>query len=148
MAGCYAGDLRFFMPTAAFYTALEPYKSIGLVDAGAGTGMVSKDLTERGFRMLAVDLMPREGQGEHVIQMEAESVPYGPNLWLLLCRPDHSGWVYDTMQRALARGAGVFYAGLERNFSIDLDDYVGRETMRYANVGEEEESLFFFEPTC
>jgi hypothetical protein len=141
-----AGSLRFFTPTELFFQALEPHKAVRLVEAGAGTGATSKELVERGFDMLPLDIMPREGQWDAVLPLDAESVPYSPELWLLICRPDHSGWAYDTMKLALNAGASVFYAGLERNFEIDLRDYLGQEKWRYADAGEEGESLFFFAP--
>ena len=141
-----AANIRFFMPNEGFFEALAPYKRKTLVDAGAGCGLVSKEAEERGFTMLAVDLMPRAEQWAKVLLMEAESLPYSEHLWLLMCRPDHSGWAYDTLEVALKRGAGVFYAGLERNFDTDLGDYVGREAKRWTNVGEDGEDLFLFMP--
>lgn len=141
-------EIRFFTPNYTFFNALEPYKDKMLVDAGAGTGMVSKEAAEHGFDMLAIDIMPRDGQWGKVVLLDAESVPYSDDRWLLLCRPDHSGWAYDVLELALRRGASVFYAGLERNLSIDLGEYVGRESMKWARVGEDGEDLFLFEPSC
>ena len=146
MGGMYAPALQFFIPTASFFEALNPYKGTSLVEAGAGLGKVTQEAVKNGFRMLAIDIMPRDGQWERVTIMDAESMPYSSDLWLLMCRPDHSGWAYDTLELALKRGAGVFYAGLERNFDVDLGDYVGRETKRWDNVGEDGESLFLFMP--
>lgn len=146
MAGMVAPALQFFTPNADFFKALEPYKGKGFVEAGAGLGKVTREAVGNGFRMLAIDVMPREKQWKQVVIMEAEGMPYSTDLWLLMCRPDHSGWAYDTLEIALKRGAGVFYAGLERNFEVDLGDYVGRETKRWDNVGEDGESLFLFMP--
>lgn len=148
LGGMTATSLRFFEPTEAFFQAMSAYKDRMVVDAGAGMGHVSAQLEARGHSMLPVDIMPREGQSPKVVLLEAESLPYGDNLWLMLCRPDHSGWAYDTMELALRRGAGVFYAGLERNFDCDLGDYVGRETKRWSQVGEEGEDLFLFMPSA
>lgn len=138
--------LVFFEPKDSFFDALAPFKGTRIVEAGAGMGHVTREAAARGFNMVAVDLAGREVQWEQVQHIAAESMPYGPDTWLLMCRPDHSGWAYDTMEIALRAGATVFYAGLERNFSIDLGEYVGRETQRWENVGEEGESLFMFEP--
>jgi len=148
LGGITGSALTFFEPNDTFFTALTGYRDRMLVDAGAGMGHVSVQGTARGLNMLPVDIMPRYGQSDKVMLVEAESLPYGEHLWLLLCRPDHSGWAYDTMELALRRGAGVFYAGLERNFDCDLGDYVGRETKRWANVGEEGEDLFLFMPSA
>jgi hypothetical protein len=146
MGGMCAPAMQFFIPTAAFFEALKPYQGKSLVEAGAGLGKVTEQAVKRGFRMRAVDIMPREGQWEHVMIIDAESMPYSASMWLLMCRPDHSGWAYDTLEIALKRGAGVFYAGLERNFEVDLGDYVGREAKRWDQVGEDGESLFLFMP--
>jgi hypothetical protein len=141
-----APALQFFTPKESFFQALEAYKTHKLIEAGAGLGRVAKEAAERGFDVMAIDIMPREDQWECVIQMDAESMPYGPGAWLLMCRPDHSGWAYDTLEVALKRGAGVFYAGLERNFEVDLGDYIGRETAIWRNVGEDGEDLLLFMP--
>lgn len=146
LGGMLAPALQFFTPTGAFFEALAPYKGNSFVEGGAGLGKVTQEALSHGFKMLAIDLMPREKQWENVLVMAAESMPYSSDLWLLMCRPDHSGWAYDTLEIALKRGAGVFYAGLERNFEIDLGDYVGRETKRWDNIGEDGESLFLFMP--
>lgn len=146
MASAFAPALQFFTPTPAFFEALEPYKGKAFVEGGAGLGKVTQEANEKGFRMVAIDVMPRDGQWENVVIREAESMPYGPNMWLLVCRPDHSGWAYDCLEIALKSGAGFFYAGLERNFDVDLGDYVGRETKRWDLVGQEGESLFLFMP--
>ncbi|MDO8414875.1 MAG: hypothetical protein Q7S87_01540 [Agitococcus sp.] len=146
LGGFMGSALQFFTPTESFFQALAEYKDKRIVDAGAGMGLVSIEAAARGFDMVAVDIMPREGQWERVLIMEAESMPYDANMWLLLCRPDHSGWAYDTLEHALQQGAGVFYAGLARNFDIDLGGYVGRESMRWENVGKEGETLFLFLP--
>jgi hypothetical protein len=146
MGSFLGSSLTFFQPTPAFYEALEPFKEKSIVDAGAGMGHVSKEGCKRGFRMLPIDIMPREGQWDAVMPVDAESMHYSEGQWLLVCRPDHSGWAYDTMEQALRAGAGVFYAGLERNFDCDLGDYLGRETKRWDNVGEDGETLFLFMP--
>jgi hypothetical protein len=146
LSGMVAPALQFFTPTPAFFKALKPYKSTSMVEAGAGLGKVTQEAQAKGFKMMAIDIMPREGQWENVLTVDAESMPYSSDLWLLMCRPDHSGWAYDTLEIALKRGAGVFYAGLERNFEIDLGDYVGREAKRWDGIGEDGESLFLFMP--
>lgn len=146
MAGMQAGALTFFEPKKAFFTALSGYKDKVIVDAGAGMGHVSEQAVKLGFQMLPIDIMPRIGQSKTVRLRDAESMDYGPEKWLLTCRPDHSGWSYDCLELALKSGAGVFYAGLARNFDCDLGEYVGRETKRWKNVGKEGEELFLFMP--
>lgn len=141
-----AGSVRFFEPTEAFFKALAPFKGKQFIDAGAGQGHVTAQARERGFKMLPVDIMPREGRVVEVLPLEAESQPYSEDLWLLICRPDHSGWAYETLRIALEAGASVFYAGLPRNFAVDLEDFQGLEAQRWDAVGEEEEVLLLFTP--
>lgn len=141
-----AGALRFFEPTPAFFEALTPYKDKKFVDAGAGVGHITEQARAQGFQMLPVDIMPREGQVVEVLCMEAESVPYSPEVCLLMCRPDHSGWVYETLSIALKAGACAFYAGLPHNFERDLEDFIGTEVQSWTDVGEEGEMLLLFTP--
>ena len=139
---------RFFTPTAAFFAALEEFKHLTLVDAGTGMGQLPDEARKRGFKMVGLDLLRRPGQSESVLFMEAESFPYSDSKWLMMCRPDHSGWVYDTLETALKRGAGVFYVGLEDNLLTDLGDYIGRSTKAWQKVGKDGECMFLFMPSA
>lgn len=98
--------LVFFTPTARFFEALEPFRQKAtLVEAGCGQGLVSKSLDKRGFQVVALDIAPRQKQWSKVQLREAESFPYSDAAFVLICRPDHSGWAYDTIEQALRRGA-------------------------------------------
>lgn len=140
--------LTFFEPTDAFFAALAPFKSQAIVECGAGMGHVTKAAQAQGFNMRAIDLVRRKGQWKKVEIADAELQPYSPELWPLMCRPDHSGWVYDVLERALTRGAQALYVGLDRNLEQDLGEYVGRERLRVPDVGEEGEMLLVFDPSA
>jgi hypothetical protein len=140
------GALRFFTPQERFYEALEPYRHLRIIDAGTGLGLLPDEAQARGFNMLGIDLAARQGQSENVLRFEAESFPYDASTWLMMCRPDHSGWAYGTLDIALVRGAGAFYVGLERNFERDLGEYVDRVVQRWDDVGEEGEHMLLFLP--
>lgn len=148
LQGMMAPAHRFFTPTEAFFSALEPYRDVMLVDAGTGLGQLPEEARERGFNMQGIDLLVRPNQSKTILFVDAESFPYSPERWLLMCRPDHSGWVYDTLEAALNRGASAFYVGLEQNFLVDLDDYLGRYAKAWPNVGKDGESMFLFTPAC
>ena len=146
MSNMMLGALRFFTPNDSFFEALEPYKHLRIVDAGTGTGDLPEEAMARGFSMIGLDLVPRKGQSASVLPMEAESFPYDKDNWLMMCRPDHSGWVYDTLEIALRRGAGAFYVGLEDNFERDLGEYLDQVAKRWDNVGESGEHMLLFLP--
>lgn len=137
---------RFFKPTEAFYEALSEYKHLNFVDAGTGSGQLPEEAMERGFRMVGIDLVERPGQSNNVVFMEAESFEYSKATWLLMCRPDHSGWVYDTLEAALKRGAGAFYVSKLSNLIRDLEDYASRASRVWKDVGEDGEAMFLFLP--
>jgi hypothetical protein len=137
---------RFFTPLEGFFEALEPYRHLHLIDAGTGLGRLPDEALLRGFNMLGIDLVVREEQSESVQYADAELFSYDEQTWLMMCRPDHSGWVYDSLERALSCNAGVFYVGLESNFELDLDDYAEKAVKRWDNVGEEGEHMLLFLP--
>jgi hypothetical protein len=141
-----APSLRFFTPKDAFFEALEPYKHLRIIDAGTGCGLVPVEARARGFNMVGIDLMPRDGQDEEVLRLEAESFPYDAKTWMMVCRPSHDGWAYNTLEAALRRGASGFYVGLERNLEADLDGYLGRHAKVWRDVGEDGEHMFMFTP--
>jgi hypothetical protein len=137
---------RFFTPLEDFFEALEPYRHLHLIDAGTGLGRLPDEARLRGFNMLGIDLVVREEQSENVQYADAELFNYSEQTWLMMCRPDHSGWVYESLERALSHNAGVFYVGLESNFELDLADYVGKAVKRWDNVGEEGEHMLLYLP--
>jgi hypothetical protein len=139
-------NLRFFTPIDAFYEALDPYRHLHLIDAGTGLGRLPEEAAKRGFNMLGIDLVARDGQSPDVLRLDAEDFPYDERTWLMMCRPDHSGWVYHTLEKALRLGAGAFYVGLEDNFERDLGEYVDEVSKRWDNVGEEGEHMLLFTP--
>lgn len=146
MAGMVFPDLRFFTPLESFYTALEPYKEKRFVDAGTGSGKLPEEAMARDFTMLGIDIARRDGQSCTVYITDAETFPYNESTWLLMCRPDHSGWCLPTMKAALRAGANVFYVGLARNFTHDLDCYVNFAEEVWQDVGKDGEAMFMFTP--
>lgn len=139
-------NLRFFTPLEAFFEALEPYRHLRIVDAGTGLGKLPDEANLRGFNMLGIDIVVREGQSDNVQYFDAERFRFNEQTWLMMCRPDHSGWVYDSLERALSLNAGAFYVGLESNFEKDLGDYLEQVSHRWDDVGEEGEHMLLFLP--
>lgn len=139
---------RFFVPTENFYAALAEFKHLKFIDAGTGSGQLPDEACARGFKMLGLDLVSRPGQSKNVKFQEAESYPYSELEWLLMCRPDHSGWVYDTLETALARGAGAFYVSKPENLARDLEGYATRATHLWRDVGEAGECMLLIMPSA
>jgi hypothetical protein len=143
--GTLAG-LQWFTPNEKFWSTLEAYKSINLVDAGCGVGNVTREAKKRGFIMTPVDMIRRKGQIKSVMHVDAVTLPYSKETWPLICRPDHSGWAYDCMARALSLGACAIYVGKEENIEQDVDDLESKISLRIEAVGEEEEVFLLLEP--
>lgn len=142
-----AGD--FFRPTERFFDALKPFhkQGINFIDAGTGSGRVPVEARKHGLNMLGIDLCDRVDQEMDVLCIDATQALYGPKVWPTICRPSHDGWCYDTIVYALKRGAGVFYAGLDRNVAVDLEEFADLATLRiWADVGEDGEKLYLIPP--
>jgi hypothetical protein len=139
---------RFFVPNERFYTALAEFKGVKFIDAGTGTGELPDEACALGFDMQGIELVRRPGQSPHVEFREAESYPYSDNTWLLMCRPNHSGWVYDTVEAALRRGASALYVSKSSNLTLDLDCYAGRAARVWHDVGQDGECMLLLEPSA
>jgi len=139
---------RFFVPTEAFFAALSEFKHLQLIDAGTGSGELPDEARDLGFNMVGIELARRPGQSPNVVFREAESYPYSPTSWLLMCRPDHSGWVYDTVEAALRRGASALYVSKASNLTLDLDCYASRASRVWQNVGQDGECMLLLEPNA
>lgn len=136
-------NLTWFTPTKVFWQRLAPHKhEIQFVDAGCGVGNLTRAALKRGYKMLPVDLVPRDGQIETVLQRDAVRMGYGPMCWPMICRPDHSGWVYDCVDAALYQRATAFYVSLPHNKDRDLDDYVEHIVEEIPDVGVEGETMY------
>jgi hypothetical protein len=98
--------------------------------------------------MQGIELVRRPGQSPNVEFREAESYPYSESTWLLMCRPDHTGWVYDTVEAALRRGASALYVSKGCNLTLDLDCYAGRAARVWQDVGKDGECMLLLEPSA
>lgn len=136
---------RFFTPTEAFWQALGDVlpAGVGLVDAGCGRGDLIGEAEGRGMTIHGIDICDREGQDPRVVRADAVSYPWSAARWLMMCRPDHSGWAWDATRLARRRGAHVLYVGLPDNYRRDLgrmkNECLGR-------VGVEGENLYLLKP--
>lgn len=134
-------NLRWFTPTELFWELIEPFKDKKIVDCGCGVGDTTREGFALGFNMVGIDLVKRYGQHKEVLHVDACAFPFNKNVWPLVCRPDHSGWVYDCLQRAMTRGATALYVGLWDNLDRDLDDLQEDVVESHRGVGIENEVL-------
>jgi len=136
-------DRVFFVPDPKFFDYLEaicPAKNI--VDIGAGQGLVSKLLANKGFKVLAVDIIPPEDTYYEVVAMDIMDMYIPKNALPILCRPCHGDFPGDVVVHALENGVPkILYVGLTRNIERDLSGLMGIYKMEIAPffVGKDEE---------
>jgi hypothetical protein len=140
---------RFFVPTAAFFAWLDTpaHRALHWVEAGAGSGELAQDLLDRGFRLTAVDVAPREGQLPCVERLDARDLPYSRTRWALVCRPNHNGWTEDLIDRVNADGGTLVYISKAENVEDDLGEAYARAVRAATGVGEADEELWVVAPS-
>jgi hypothetical protein len=114
-------NLVFFEPTEAFFKYLSdtvPHRQV--IDVGAGAGFLSRELSKRGFKVLAIDLIERDEPLHPVFQVDASEFPFPKNAVPIMARPCHSDWVEETVWNALKTAPYMLYVGLEKNLVEDL----------------------------
>lgn len=134
----------FFTPTEAFWQALRDLKldqqGLRLVDCGTGSGLVPHLARERGFNMIGIDLVRREGTPYPVEIADACAFSWTPSHIVLVCRPCHSNQFAPTLfTKARMAGVRSFYVGLTHNVRRDTVD---RPRLVAKDVGEEGESMY------
>lgn len=141
------GALRWFTPTPLFWETMQEFKDKTLVDCGCGVGALVTEGRRLSFEMIGIDLVKRKAQIKDVLFADACSFPFGTDRYPLICRPDHSGWVYDTIKYAVSRNATAFYVGLAENVRRDLESHIHKVSDIVRNVGIENESLYIIRST-
>ena len=151
---------KFFIPNKVFWATLlnlkEAYKFTFIIDAGCGDGHVSEEARDYKLKMVGCDIFRRE---ERDIETSIQYVPAhrlvevmtgssdAQDTWVMVCRPDHSGWVAPLYYRTqIERNMGFIYVGDSAKLMFDVDperlpDYT------VDNVGEDSESMFIWFPT-
>lgn len=145
--------LRFFKPTEAFWGILKQVQETNgiemFVDCGTGNGDLPKEARyERDIKMAGIDIARREGNEPTEVQMmPAHQMPATDTIWLMCCRPDHSGWARATLEKCLEAGSGFIYVGLRKNMAGDLGPHMMDRTFdTYNDMGEDGEQMLVFNP--
>ncbi|MBF84488.1 MAG: hypothetical protein CL489_08445 [Acidobacteria bacterium] len=130
---------KFFEPNEKFFECMKRFDKT-IVDVGAGMGQVTKGLCERGHLCVGIDNNYREGQYGYILTMDAFDYPYKKDTIILVCRPNHSGWVEDLFEET---NQTFIYVGLEHNLDIDLSSDIRSDMKLLAsNVGDDGENMY------
>lgn len=152
----------FFKPNAKFLnTMASEYKDVGILEAGSGVGHVLKVVKEYG-RNYGISAMSNI-RGFDVHRRTEYEVPefeifmadaldltvYHQRLQVLVCRPDHGGWVSKLLEQFLL-GEKVckrfIYVGKPENIEIDFDeDQLLHVHKKVEGVGEDNETMLVWE---
>lgn len=143
-----ATTIRFFTPTEIFWNTItenfEP--NAGIIEVGAGAGDTTQEAAERKLKWLGIDLRADESNmSKGVLQANAVTFDYGFAKLVIACRPDHSGWVEEALEKALLADCDIMYVGLEENADHDIQELM--ELFEYTvidNAGEEGEKIWWF----
>lgn len=140
---------HFFRPRPRFLKWLAA-KKMPIVDIGAGTGHFQAEMRKAHLEVpfISIDLHPRDpassmGEQENGVQVhitDATTFDYTFGYIVTCCRPNHGGWAYDAMRRALLVGAKVYYVGLAKNLEADWHDLCGWDIRR--GIGADGENCY------
>lgn len=152
----------FFKPNAKFLnTMASEYKDVGILEAGSGVGHVLKVVKEYG-KNYGISAMSNI-RGFDIHRRTEYEVPefeifmadaldltvYHQRLQVLVCRPDHGGWVSELLEQFLS-GEKVckrfIYVGKSENIEIDFDeDQLLHVHEKVEGVGEDNETMLVWE---
>ncbi|AHY26679.1 hypothetical protein vB_AbaM_Acibel004_64 [Acinetobacter phage vB_AbaM_Acibel004] len=152
----------FFKPNAKFLnTMASEYKDVGILEAGSGVGHVLKVVKEYG-KNYGISAMSNI-RGFDIHRRTEYEVPefeifmadaldltvYHQRLQVLVCRPDHGGWVSELLEQFLL-GEKVckrfIYVGKPENIEIDFDeDQLLHVHKKVEGVGEDNETMLVWE---
>ena len=152
----------FFKPNAKFLnTMASEYKDVGILEAGSGVGHVLKVVKEYG-KNYGISAMSNI-RGFDIHRRTEYEVPefeifmadaldltvYHQRLQVLVCRPDHGGWVGELLEQFLL-GEKVckrfIYVGKPENIEIDFDeDQLLHVHKKVEGVGEDNETMLVWE---
>lgn len=150
----------FFKPNEKFLKLISQYAD-PLLEAGCGGCYNLSKIREYGRvnniphmdNARGFDLHPRDKCDVHVgITFIADALDcsfYHKKMQILVCRPDHSGWVgslLDSFLDGLEEAKRFIYVGLEENLTTDFTLYqLDKVSAKHTGVGSEEEVMYIWE---
>jgi hypothetical protein len=144
--------MRFFEPTNSFLTWLVKY--VGqrpTFDVGCGEAHLTVALQQRGVKCLGIDnrfllfdqipvglhnaVLPQDATQSAILATQCEALT-------LFCRPNHTGWVAETVGR-IHPSTEVLYISKPENFYEDLGRYGFRHrVLATPKAGKEGEKVY------
>ena len=138
----------FFVPTDDFLVQLmERGAGRRIIDAGAGTGRLSRQLREAGYvQVAAIDIIRRSHSETEVERVDAVSFPYRPGDLVVLARPCHGEWIEKTVRAATDAGAEVICIGRPSRIHDDFSaDALEGAKLLDGPLGADDEVAFLFD---
>lgn len=141
---------RFFEPNEKFTEwVIANLKNHVIYDIGAGNGHVSKLLMSLGIMVYPIDIHNREDPEYPVVISDATVNSYIPLSVIMFCRPNHSGFVEETITQALKHEASmIIYISKPINRHNDLGKYYRKSFLQVKKVGQDGESLYTISDIC
>jgi len=153
---------KFFMPKDKFLEVMaSKYSDVGILEAGCGVGYTLSKIRDHG-KEKSIDAMQYARGFDCNFRTEYD-VPagviftknalecefYHKGLQVVVCRPDHSGWVsilLDNFLCGLFEVKRFIYVGLEENVLRDFDVVqLTKSTSKILDVGEDGEVMLVWE---
>src|SRR6476619_1736038 len=126
------------------FTAMESFRSLGIIDIGCGQGHVAAALRAEGFAATGIDLRGDDALYS-IIEANAVVFPYPAGSVALFCRPCHGVFVEATIDQLVERDvAHVLYAGFPKNVASDLGRYRQNFRRVASRVAVDGESLYLW----
>lgn len=130
---------RFIMWMAATWCGEMVY------DVGAGQGATSKALAVVGLPVKALDITHRDGEEFRIHIADGTLYHYDRNSTVILCRPCHSHFVCDVIERAVeCKVRRVLYVGLPKNRKADLGEHAPSFRKVLDRAGADGENVYEF----
>lgn len=148
----------FFTPTKSFLEIMaEKYSDVGILEAGCGCAHALSKIREYGVSNSVGSM--ENARGFDLNTRTEYDVPFGVvfhsnalecdfyhrGLQVIVCRPDHSGWVealLDSFIYGLHEVKRFIYVGLKENILRDLSvEQYSKVSEMYQGVGEDGENM-------
>jgi hypothetical protein len=136
-----AHELDCFVPLRSFWTAIEPFKHIEFIDCGAGNGQLTAEMSQRGFKVRAVDIRALPSAFSFVERDDALTCGFSETCWPIIACPGPGTWHIRLIHKALVYRANAFYVGFDSEIERDLTDFSNMTKKLDIDTGRYGESL-------